>query len=123
MQAVQNMAAKITLGKGKYDSMASCLRPVTLAANKVQDRLKIVSLVHKCLHGEALPYLARMMEYTKLTRPGLHSEVDNTRLLVPKTSKNTFAARSFSVLGPTLWNELPRDLRKIVNYAQLQKGT
>ena len=39
--------------------------------------------------------------------------MDDTRLLVPKTSKKTFAARSFSILGPTLWNELPRDLRKI----------
>ena len=57
------------------------------------------------------PYLARMMEYTKPTRTGLRSEMDDTKLLVPKTSKKTFAARSFSVLGPTLWNELPRNLR------------
>ena len=47
--------------------------------------------------------------------------MDDTRLLVPKSSKKTFAARSFSVLGPTLWNELPRDLRKIVNYANFKK--
>ena len=47
--------------------------------------------------------------------------MDDTRQLVPKTSKKTFAARSFSVLGPTLWNELPRNLRKIVNYASFKK--
>ena len=121
MQAVQNMAAKITLGKGKYDSVTSCLVQLHWLPIKFRIDYKIVSLVHKCLHGEAPPYLARMMEYTKPTRPGLHSEMDNTRLLVPKTSKKTFAARSFSVLGPTLWNELPKDLRKIVNYASFKK--
>ena len=121
MQAVQNMAAKITLGKGKYDSVTSCLVQLHWLPIKFRIDYKIVSLVHKCLHGEAPPYLARMMEYMKPTRPGLHSEMDNTRLLVPKTSKKTFAARSFSVLGPTLWNELPRDLRKIVNYASFKK--
>ena len=121
MQAVQNMAAKITLGKRKYDSATSCLVQLHWLPIKFRIDYKIVSLVHKCLHGEAPPYLARMIEYTKPTRPGLHSEEDNTRLLVPKTSKKTFAARSFSVLGPTLWNELPRDLRKIVNYARFKK--
>ena len=123
MQAVQNMAAKITLGKRKYDSATSCLVQLHWLPIKFRIDYKIVSLVHKCLHGEAPPYLARMIEYTKPTRPGLRSEEDNTRLLVPKTSKKTFASRSFSVLGPTLWNELPRDLRKIVNYARFKKNS
>ena len=121
MQAVQNMAAKITLGKGRYDSATSCLVQLHWLPIKFRIDYKIVSIVHKCLHGEALPYLARMIEYTKPTRPGLRSEMDDTRLLVPKTSKKTFAARSFSILGPTLWNELPRNLRKIVNYASFKK--
>ena len=29
------------------------------------------------------------------------------RLLIPKTTKKTFAARSFSVKGAELWNKLP----------------
>ena len=63
-----------------------------------------------------------MIEYTKPTRQGLHSEKDNTRLLVPKTSKKTFAARSFSVLGLTLWNTLPTSVRAIDNYATFKKN-
>ena len=121
MQAVQNMAAKITLGKGRYDSATSCLVQLHWLPIKFRIDYKIISIVHKCLHGEAPPYLARMIEYTKPTRPGLQSVMDDTRLLVPKTSIKTFAARSFSVLGPTLWNELPRNLRKIVNYASFKK--
>ena len=63
-----------------------------------------------------------MIEYIKPARQGLHSEKDSTRLLVPKTSKKTFAARPFSVLGPTLWNTLPLDIRKIDNYASFKKN-
>ena len=121
MQAVQNMAAKITLGKGKYDSATSCLVQLHWLPIKFRIDYKIISIVHKCLHGEAPPYLARMIEYTKSARPGLQSEEDDTRLLVPKTSKKTFVARSFSVLGPTLWNALPINIRKIANYASFKK--
>ena len=63
-----------------------------------------------------------MIEYIKPTRQGLCSEKDNTRLLVPKTSKKTFAARSFSILGPTLWNALPTYIREIDNYANFKKN-
>ena len=112
MQAVQNMAAKITLGKGKYDSATSCLVQLHWLPVKFRIDYKIISIVHKCLHDEAPPYPTGMIEYIKPTRQGLHSGKDNTRLLVPKTSKKTFAARSFSVLGPTLWNALPTNIEK-----------
>ena len=71
MQAVQNMAAKITLGRGKYDSTTSCLVQLHWLPIKFRIDYKIISIVHKCLHGEAPPYLTRMIEYTKPTRPGL----------------------------------------------------
>ena len=122
MQVVQNMAAKITLGRGKYDSATSCLVQLHWQPIKCRIDCEIISIVHKCLHEEAPPYLTRMIEYTKPTRQGLHSEKDNTRLLVPKTSKKTFAARSFSALGPTLWNTLPTSIREIDNYATFKKN-
>ena len=82
---------------------------------------KIISLVHKCLHSNAPPYLQRLIQYTRPTRKGLQSEEDTTRLLVPKTSRKTFASRSFSVLGPQLQNNLPRYLHRIDNYASFKK--
>ena len=121
MQAVQNMAAKITLGKRKYDSATSCLVQLHWLPIRSRIEFKIVSLVHKCLHGEASPYLTRMIEYKQPGRRGLQSQHDTTRLLVPKTSKKTFAARSFSVLGPELWNKLPSTIREIDNYARFKK--
>ena len=121
MQAVQNIAAKVTLGKHKYDSTTSCLFQLHWLPIKFRIDYKIISMVHKGLHGQALPYLTRLLQYSEQGRKGLRSEKDTTRLLVPHTSKKTFASWSFSVLGPKLWNDLPQDIRRIDNYARFKK--
>ena len=69
IQAVQNIVAKITLGKGKYDSAIRCLQ--TLNWLPIEERIvyKIVSLVYKCLHREAPLYLERRkIQQTKQKR-------------------------------------------------------
>ena len=106
MQVVLNMAAKITLGKCKYGSASRCLVQLHWLPIKYRIDYKIISIVHKCLHEDAPPYLTRMIQHSKPGRQGLRSETDTTRLLVPWTSKKSFAACSFSVLGPQLWNQL-----------------
>ena len=45
MQAVQNMAAKITLGRGKYDSATSCLVQLHWLPIKFRIDYKIISIV------------------------------------------------------------------------------
>ena len=121
MQVVQNIAAKITLGKGKYDSATRCLQTLHWLPIKERIDYKIISLVYKCIHWGAPPYLERLVKYNTPGRRGLRSEDDTTRLVVPKTSRKTFATRSFSVLGPELWNQLPRRLHKIDSYASFKK--
>ena len=121
LQLVQNIAARITLGKRKYDSATSCLQKLHWLPIHHRIEFKIISLVHKCLHNNAPPYLQRLIQHTRPTRKGLRSEEDTTRLLVPRTSRKTFASRSFSVLGPQLWNDLPRNLHRIDNYTSFKK--
>ena len=121
MQAVQNMAAKITLGKGKYDNTTRCLVQLHWLPIKARIVFKILSLVHRSLHGEAPPYLESFIKYHIPTRPGLQSQQSTNRLLVPHSSKKSFAARSFSVLGPQLWNSLLDPLRRIDKYAKFIK--
>ena len=33
------------------------------------------------------------------------------RLVIPKTLRKTFASRSFSIMGPILWNRLPNSVK------------
>ena len=121
MQLVQNIVARITLGKGRYDSATRCLQKLHWLPIQQRIEFKIISLVHKCIHGNAPPYLQRLIQHCNLTRRGLRSEEDTTRLLVPWTSRKTFAMCSFSILGLQLWNSLPQQLHKIDNYAKFKK--
>ena len=66
MQVVQNIVAKITLGKGKHESATRCLQTLHWLPIKQRIEYKIVSLVFKCLHGEAPPYLAGLVRYNQL---------------------------------------------------------
>ena len=110
LQRIQNIAAKVVLNKGKYDSATSCLATLHWLPIKYRIEYKIITLVYRSLHNMAPPYLTRLVSYYTPKRRGLHSEEDTSKLEIPQTTKKTFAARSFSVLGPTLWNTLPSKL-------------
>ena len=38
--------------------------------------------------------------------------MDQSLLVIPHTKCKTFATRSFSVAAPTLWSNLPKDIRE-----------
>ena len=68
IQSVQNIAVRITLGKGKYDSTTRCLESVHWLPIQQRIDIKIISLVHKCLHGKAPLYLERLIQHCQPTR-------------------------------------------------------
>ena len=121
LQAVQNIAAKLVLGKAKYDSCTQC--PQTLHWLPVMFRIifKILTMVHKCLNSTVPQYLIdHLTEYIP-RRDGLWSGCDTQRLVVPVTKMKPFAARSFSVKGPELWNALPYRIRAIDNFDMFKR--
>ena len=82
---------------------------------------KILSLVHKCLYGEAPEYLKNLLIIQVGGRDGLRSATDSMKLIIPRTQYTTFADRSFSVYGPHIWNALPKRIREIENLDQFKK--
>ena len=78
---------------------------------------KILTLVHKCLSSAAPEYLSKLLiEYLYAERrQGLRSQYQARRLVEPKTKLKTFAARSFSCVGPKWWKRLPNALKTIEN--------
>ena len=112
LQHVQNIAAKIVLGKGRYNSSTRCLAELHWLPIQQRIEFKIITLVHKSLHGLAPQYLVDPLTRKVQRREGLYSNNKTSQLEIPPTTRNTFAARAFSVLGPQLWNELPDSLQK-----------
>ena len=73
---------------------------------------KILCLVFNSLTGKSPVYLRNLLTLAPVVRSGLRSNEQYRRLLVPFTKLKTFAARSFSCIGPYWWNRLPNYIRQ-----------
>ena len=115
MQRVQNLAAKVILGKSEMDSASECL--LVLHWLPLHNRInhKILTLVHKCIKGSTLEYLQNLLVVHRPSRPGLRSTLDTNLLVVPFVRCKTFAEHSFSVQGPKMWNTLLEVLRSEID--------
>ena len=113
---------------------AACLSirssvPFTLSANTtlhwlpIRQRVmyKLRTIVHKCLHAAAPPYLSELCIPVS-TSAGRHFLRSATYgdLLVPRTSTSTYGPRSFAVSGPSVRNKLPATLHVSPTLGQFQ---
>jgi len=99
--------------KRKYDHITATLHN-DLHWLPIRQRVmyKLCTIVHKCLHAAASPYLSELCIPVS-TSAGRHFRLSATYgdLLVPRTSTSTYGPRSFAVSGPSVWNKLPATLR------------
>ena len=83
MQRVQNLAAKVILGKLKMESASECLMALHWLPIHSRINHKILTLVHKCIMGSAPEYLQNLLVVHIASRPGLRSASDTNLLVVP----------------------------------------
>ena len=107
MQRIQNYGDKLVLGKIRYNSSRNILKDLHWLPIKSRIKFKILMLVYKCLRGNAPEYLRNLMTRCPQTIHTVRSNNIMDRLVIPKTLRKTFTSRSFSVMGPVLWNSLP----------------
>ena len=113
LQRIQNMCAKLVLLRTKYDSSTKALKDLHWLPIRLRINFKICLLTYKCVHNIGPEYLSSLLTFRKNNTRTLRSSVLNDKLLleIPTTKLKTFAARSFSVKGPEMWNSLPENLR------------
>ena len=121
IQNVQNLAAKVILGKQKSDSSKESLKALHWLPIKYKINYKVCTLVFKCLHAMAPTYLIKLIRIKQQRRQGLRSENINNILEVPKMKRKTFTSQAFSVYGPRTWNALPDSLQTTNNYDRFCK--
>ena len=111
LQTVQNAAARLITGSRKYDHITPVLRGLHWLPVRQRVVYRTVMTVYKCLHGLAPPYLSVLCRpvSTVSGRQQLRTAASGT-LAVPRT-KTAIGGRSFSVIGPNIWNSLPAELR------------
>ena len=74
----------------------------------------------KALKGTAPQYLKDMLKLSKSVRL-LRSNNMYMKLYIPRVKRESFANRSFSVMGPRLWNDITNDLKQCVNVETFKK--
>ena len=100
MQRVQDMAAKIVMGKSKYDSPTQFHKALHWLPINAHIKHKLLTLVHKCVHDEVSQYLKYLICEYKSNRDGLRSANEYKKLSVPCTRRSIFVDRAFSVNRP-----------------------
>ena len=106
----------------KYSSPMECMKELHWLPIWLRIQHKILTLVYKTLHGDSPDYMKYMLEEQIPSRSGLRSEQLYKVLCIPQTQRKTFAARSFSVAGPTYWNALPEDVKSLRMWPPLNKN-
>ena len=121
LQRVQNSAARLVVKAKRCDHISPILR--TLHWLPIQERIhhKMLSICHVSLTADGPVYLSDFLRIYTPSRQ-LRSSSDTRILRIPTVRTKTFGRRSFSVQGPTLWNQLPKNLRYTVSSASFKRG-
>jgi hypothetical protein len=111
LQYVQNAAARLISRTRKFDHISPVLRDLHWLPIRHRVDFKIATLVFKCLHGLAPPYLADdIIPLASIPGRRLLRSSSTQTLSVPP-ARTVYGSRCFSVYGPTVWNSLPAELR------------
>ena len=110
------MLAKLVFRRFNFSSNTQNLKELHWLPIWERIEFKILSIVHKCLYGVAPIYLKELLIFNQPSERSLRSNSNRLLLQVPRTKLKTFKAWSFSVAGPTLWNDLPHKFRQQQNF-------
>ena len=109
IQRIQNTAARIVEGSSHRSPIAPLLQKLHWLPIEKRIKFKIILLTFKLLSGSAPSYLTDLI-HTYVPSRSLRSE--NQHLLqVPRFTTEHYGKRSFAVLAPTLWNNIPLCIR------------
>ena len=120
LERVQVLAARVVLGRKAHESRTRCLKQLHWLPIHLRIEHKIFTLVFKALKTKARQYLKDMLNQSKSARP-LRSNKIYMKLDIPRVKRESFANRSFSVMAPRLWNDIPNDIKQCVDIETFKK--
>ena len=118
LQRVQNSAARLVTRKRKFEHITPILRSLHWLPIRARVQFKILTLVFKCLCGNAPVYLTELIKPYQPTR-NLRFQAKNLLSEIRVKSK-TFGDRAFANTAPKLWNNLPQGIRSLTDFDQFK---
>ena len=98
----------------KFEHVIPILRSLHWLPIRARIQFKVLTLVFKCLHGNAPAYLSELIKQYQPSR-NLRSQSKNLLCEIRVKSK-TFGDRAFEKMAPKLWNNLPQNIRSITDF-------
>ena len=109
LQRVQNTAARILTGHRRCDHITPVLFSLHWLPIEQRIKFKILIMVYKSINAMAPVYL---QELVKLYQPPRRlRSADHHLLEVPFSRSTKATSQAFSIVGPSLWNKIPLDIR------------
>ena len=120
IQSIQNYAVRVIYKKRRSDRTSPLLKELHWLPVNKRIQYKILITVFHCLNNTGPQYLSDLLKSYVPTRR-LRSSQDNL-MVVPKTQYCSYGNRSFSYLGPSLWNKLPKHIREKTELNEFKKA-
>ena len=111
LQRIQNSAARVILRKKKYDHISPLLSSLHWLPISQRIEFKFLVLVFKAFRNLAPSYLSDLLKHYIPSR-SLRSGSNQSLIIPPHLRLSTIESRTFSVVGPSLWNKLPISIRQ-----------
>ena len=87
LQGVQLITTKLVLGRDTHDSTTVCLIELHWLPVHARIEHKILTLVHKCISGNAQEYLKCLIDKNRPGRSGLRSQNKVCNIVIPFTKE------------------------------------
>ena len=109
LQHVQNAAVRLLTDSQKYDHISPILEELQWLPVKSRIEIKMLILTFKAYHGIGPKYLTDSLVKNTISRT--FRSTNKGLLVVPKYNLEPYGKRAFSVIAPSLWNNLPDQIR------------
>ena len=107
LQRIQNTAARLVTLSKKSDHITPILRSLHWLPIHHRITFKILILTFKILHGQAPKYLSDLLFLRSSSSLRPLRSTSTLQLTPGPRTKTRYGDRSFSVIAPLLWNNLP----------------
>ena len=111
LESVLNSTARLIYDLRRSDHITDALASLHWLHVPERIKYKTALLTFRALRGEAPQYLSeKLVRVADVSSRRRLRSSSTSQLTVPRYRLPTVGSRSFSVAGPTIWNQLPADI-------------
>jgi len=123
LQRVQNAAARLVFGLGRFDHVTPSLIQLHWLPVIYRVKFKRCCIIHAIYYGRSLTYMSEAVQSVSASRSRSRLQSASTSRMdyaLPRLHTK-FGERAFSHAGPATWNALPDNVRTAADPVKFRK--